>query len=150
MSTATALAPATPTPEEQAILAAYQKTKRHGLEFGRLCYDYGQKYGAQGSANNGLAQFLRKSNINEGTAYYWIAKHKASIGEGIPCPSCTETFPSKSQLKKHQRKAHAVPTAPRDIYAQVAPTPQMPTAVPAVKDDPELTGCACTTRIRAS
>jgi hypothetical protein len=70
--------------EEQAILAAYQKTETHGLEFGRLCYDYREKHGAQGSrTGSGLAQILRKLGIKEGKAYYWLAAYEVSIGERV-------------------------------------------------------------------
>jgi len=99
--------------EESAILAVWEQGKKHNLELGRLLYGYGEKYGAQGSAGNGLAQFLRKSNINEGVAYYWVNEFKASTGKGIPCPNCERTFPSKTKLKKHQNKAH--PTEPTPI-----------------------------------
>ena len=121
MSTATALAPETPAAtapvqerqsQESAILAAYHQTERNGLEFGRLCYEYGERYGAQGSANSGLAQFLRKSGIKEGRAYYWVAEYKASIKLGIPCLACDETFPSKTKLKKHINKNHPETLAP--------------------------------------
>jgi hypothetical protein len=108
--------------EESAILAVWSEGRKHNIEFGRLCYEYGQKYGAQGSANNGLAQFLRKSNINEGVAYYWINEFKASVGAGIPCPDCTETFPSKTKLRKHQHRAHGT----SDAAVKPAPVPVEP------------------------
>ena len=81
--------------EEQAILAAYQKTERHGLESGRLCYDYRAKYGEQGSrTGGGLAQLLRKLNIKEGKAYYWVAAYEESIGERAKPVASTNTAPA--------------------------------------------------------
>jgi hypothetical protein len=86
-STQTAPIPAVPTPEEQAILAAYPKTETNGLEFGRLCYDYREKHSAQGSrTGGGLAQLLRKLGIKEGKAYYWIAAYEETIGVRQPAP----------------------------------------------------------------
>jgi hypothetical protein len=112
--------------EESAILAAYQQSEKHGIEFGRLCFEYGEKYGAQGSAGDGLAQFLRKSGIKEGRAYYWIAEYKASVGQGIPCEHCSETFPSKTKLKKHLNKAHPE-TQPYRALAPKAKSIELPT-----------------------
>jgi hypothetical protein len=97
MTTATALAPSTvSTTEEQAILAAYQKTKRHGLEFGKLCYDYREKYGAQGSHQGlGFEQLCTKLEIPRRTAYYWIAKYEESIGLDLHCAHCGSTDAAK-------------------------------------------------------
>ena len=114
--------------EESAILAVWSEGRKHNIEFGRLCYEYGQKYGAQGSADNGLAQFLRKSNINEGVAYYWINEFKASVGAGVPCPNCTETFPSKTKLKRHRVKVHALVSP--DVPTQTAPPSTLPEVQP--------------------
>jgi hypothetical protein len=70
--------------------AAYQKAEPLGIDFGKACYELRKAYGAQGSrTGKGLAQLLRKLGIKEGKAYYWIAEYKASVGQGIPCPSCT-------------------------------------------------------------
>jgi len=124
--------------EESAIIAVWNEGKRHNKEFGRLCYAYGEKYGAQGSAGNGLAQFLRKSNINEGIAYYWINEFKASTGLGIPCPDCTETFPSKTKLKKHQHKVHPespIATESVQIETSDAEVQEPSTPIYAIKND---------------
>jgi hypothetical protein len=76
---ATALAPATPTPEEQAILDAYQKTERHGLEFGRPCYEYRAKSEVV-SGGTTFNQTLDKLEIPHSSAYRWIARYEISIG----------------------------------------------------------------------
>ena len=123
--------------EESAILAVWEHGKKHNIEFGRLCYEYGQKYGAQGSANSGLAQFLRKHSINEGVAYYWIGVHKASVGKGVPCPHCTDTFPSKTQLKKHESKAHPSVRVPYAVknYSDINPETGRPYNTPSSRPE---------------
>jgi hypothetical protein len=117
------------------IGAAWQSHKKSTRDFGRVCHEWAQRFekskGGYGSNGTGLSEILNVLNIPRHIVDYAISVHKASIGEGIPCPSCRETFPSKTQLRKHQHKKHAVPNA------QVAPTPQMPTAASAVEDDPE-------------
>jgi len=69
-----------------ADAAIWGQSKRPNIEFGRLCYEYGQKHGAQGSrSGRGLAPILKKLNIKEGTAYYWIAKYRvASLKSIVP------------------------------------------------------------------
>jgi transposase-like protein len=70
---------------EQEIGTAWQNCQRPNLEFGKVCYDWREKFSAQGSrTGQGLAQILRKLEINEGTAYYWIYRYEVSIGKRAP------------------------------------------------------------------
>lgn len=137
MSTAAIIEQAQPSTilrdvEESAILAVWEQGKKHNIEFGRLCYEYSEKYGAQGSAGNGLAQFLRKHSINEGVAYYWIAEFKAKNGKGIPCPDCELTFPSKKKLGKHRHQAHPAirPEHAVENYSDINPETGRPYNAP--------------------
>ena len=122
----TITAPSTTTEGTQRLMAqtdigaAWESHKKDGLEFGRVCYGWSQRLekskGGYGSKGEGqLGEILRVLDIPDYIVKYWISRYKASIGEGIPCSLCTDTFPSKTQLKKHQRKDHqefAQPIAP--------------------------------------
>jgi hypothetical protein len=66
--------------EISAAWCAYQQTEHYGLEFGRVCCEWRDKFGAQGSrTGKGLAQILRKLDppCKEGKAYYWINEYEA-------------------------------------------------------------------------
>jgi hypothetical protein len=65
-----------------AYQQAYQETEHRGLDFGRVCCDWRDKFGAQGRKGQGLAQILRKLDprCKEGKAYYWMDEYEQSIG----------------------------------------------------------------------
>jgi transposase-like protein len=70
---------------EQEIGTAWQNCQRPNLEFGEVLYKWREQFSAQGSrTGRGLAQILRKLEINEGAAYYWIYRYEVSTGERAP------------------------------------------------------------------
>jgi hypothetical protein len=65
----------------------YQTVEHHGLAFGKVCYEWREKFSAQGSrTGGGLAQILRKLGIKAGKVYYWIAEYEILIGVRQPKP----------------------------------------------------------------
>jgi hypothetical protein len=108
------------------IGTAWQSYKKNTLEFGRVCYGWAQHFekskGGRGTKGEGqLSEILRVLSIPQYVVDYAISVYKASIGDGIPCDHCTETFPSKTQLKRHQHKKHpatfAAPQYPVSDYS---------------------------------
>lgn len=93
-----------------AIGAAWQTHKRSTLDFGLVCYGWALRLdkskGGYGTNGAGLSEILNVLGIPRHVVDYAISVYKASIGQGIPCEHCTETFPSKTQLKKHQHNKH--------------------------------------------
>ena len=71
--------------EATAIVAAYQSLKKHGLEFGRLCYNF-RKRSKVVSGGTTFDSTLDRLNIPHATAYRWIAKYEESIGVREPAP----------------------------------------------------------------
>ena len=139
MLTAQAAAPFPPlsetqntvSPDTQRLMAqtdigtAWESHKHNGLAFGRQCHEWGEKFKAQGSRHGSTFQEILKGlDIPRHIADYWADKHKASIGQGIPCEHCTETFPSKTQLKKHQHNKHPelFQGTPRAPFVPALPT----------------------------
>lgn len=69
---------------EQQIQAAwqtYQSVERHGLEFGRVCYEWQQKLAEQGQRvkGRGVSPILDKLGISKSTAYWWISRYRATF-----------------------------------------------------------------------
>jgi uncharacterized C2H2 Zn-finger protein len=102
-----------PSSPSQALAAvelgtAWANHKKNGLEFGRVCSEWRTKFKAQGTHTGAsFSGILKSLDIPRHIADYWADKFEFETGKhSIPCPECTETFPSKKQLKKHQRKAH--------------------------------------------
>jgi uncharacterized C2H2 Zn-finger protein len=103
----------TPSLTSQALAAvelgtAWANHKKNGLEFGRVCSEWRTKFKAQGTHTDAsFSGILKSLDIPRHIADYWADQYEFRTGKhSIPCPECTETFPSKNQLKKHQRKAH--------------------------------------------
>lgn len=59
----------------------YQAVEKHGLNFGRVCYDWRTRFKAQGQKGKGLLATLQEVGIPIRTAYYWIHRYEESIGE---------------------------------------------------------------------
>jgi len=116
---------------QQEISTAWQSHKQNGLAFGRTCHEWGEKFKAQGSHNGSAFQnVLNSLEIPRHIADFWAMKYKASIGEGIRCPSCSSTFPSPTQLKRHQNKTHP------EIFHRKPATPAPPAVeVPKIKSE---------------
>jgi hypothetical protein len=118
-----------PSSPSQALAAvelgtAWANHKKNGLEFGRVCSEWRTKFKAQGTHTDAsFSGILKSLDIPRHIADYWADKYEFETGKhSIPCPECTETFPSKNQLKKHQRKAHpkmsGTPTYAVEDYSQ--------------------------------
>jgi len=102
-----------PSSPSQALAAvelgtAWANHKKNGLEFGRVCSEWRTKYKAQGTHTDAsFSGILKSLDIPRHIADYWADQYEFKTGKhSILCPECTETFPSKNQLKKHQRKTH--------------------------------------------
>lgn len=59
---------------------AFQQAEKLGLDFGRVCAEWRDKFKAQGKKGQGLRQILTKLEIKPGKAYYWINEYEVSIG----------------------------------------------------------------------
>lgn len=73
------------TQAEQEIAAAWrncQKAERTGIEFGRICYEWREKFGAKGKRIKGMGvtAIWQKLNIPERSAYRWIEAYEESAG----------------------------------------------------------------------
>jgi hypothetical protein len=128
--TTTAIIELAPFDEKAAraeIQIAWENHKRNGMEFGRVCYEWtarvAKSKGGHGSAGQGLSEILRVLGIDRYVFDYWVKKYECSIGQGIPCPYCTQTFPSKSKLKQHKYKAHGAPVSKPEPVKPIAPKP---------------------------
>lgn len=70
--------------EIRAAWSAYQTVERHGLEFGRVCYEWQQKFKVRGfrgdAKGEGIYAILHKCGIPPRTAYFWITRYKESQG----------------------------------------------------------------------
>src|SRR5208283_3255449 len=119
-------APSSPGQELAAaeLGTAWANHKKNGLEFGRVCSEWRTKFKAQGTHTDAsFSGILKSLDIPRHIADYWADQYEFKTGKhSIPCPECTETFPSKNQLKKHQHKAHlkmsGTPTYPVEDYSQ--------------------------------
>lgn len=73
-----------PSKAEQNIAAAwkaYRETEKYGLRFGKVCCEWRDEFGAQGSrTGGGLRPILDKVGIPKSTAYWWMEQYEISIG----------------------------------------------------------------------
>jgi hypothetical protein len=75
------------TMKEQAVAeikAAWQKTEKYNLEFGRVCCEWRDKFkqkktGPQ-SKGTGFIPILKKTCVPISTAYWWMERYEVSIG----------------------------------------------------------------------
>jgi hypothetical protein len=75
------------TMREQAVAeikAAWQKTEKYNLEFGRVCCEWRDKFkqrktGPQ-SKGTGFIPILKKTGVPISTAYWWMERYEVSIG----------------------------------------------------------------------
>jgi hypothetical protein len=77
--------PSTMTLKQQSlaeIKAAWQKTEKYNLEFGKVCYEWRNQFKAQGfrKEGDGVCAILDKLRIPRSTAYFWMNKYEVSIG----------------------------------------------------------------------
>jgi hypothetical protein len=73
------------TLKEQAlaeIKAAWQKTEKYNLEFGKVCCEWRDKFRARGfrKRGDGVVPCLEYLGIPISTAYFWMNKYEMSIG----------------------------------------------------------------------
>jgi hypothetical protein len=81
--------------EATVLVAAYQSLRKHGLEFGRLCYNF-RKRSKVVSGGTTFDSTLDKLDIPRSSAYRWIARYEESIGVR-PAPK-VEKKPVQSAL----------------------------------------------------
>jgi Domain of unknown function (DUF4338) len=82
-ATAPALAPAITDGEFELTQAweRYQTVEKHGLDFGKVCYDLRNQFRAQGShKGRGFEQLCTKLSVPRRTAYFWIGRYEESVG----------------------------------------------------------------------
>jgi hypothetical protein len=88
---------------KQEIAAAwneYQQTERHGMEFGRVCYQWRETFKSKAgckSKGKGIRPILEEFGIPTSTAYYWIKRHELSVGLKLPTPSPKSVFEELSK-----------------------------------------------------
>jgi hypothetical protein len=92
--------------EATAIVAAYQSLTKHGIEFGRLCYNF-RKRSEVVSGGTTFTSTLDRLNIPHATAYRWIARYEESIGKRVLEPA----------VKKPVQSVQVVP--PASLASQV-------------------------------
>lgn len=96
----------------QELTTAWENHRRNGLDFGRVCYEVRQSSevplskGGWGTEGEGLSGILTALDIPRHIFDYWCKKYECSVGKGIPCHKCAETFPSRRQLARHLLRAH--------------------------------------------
>lgn len=70
--------------EIQPLWEAYQRsarrTEEQGVELGRICHKWQQKFGAQGKKGEGLHAILQEVNLPDRTAYHWINRYEICTG----------------------------------------------------------------------
>jgi hypothetical protein len=126
--------------EIQAAWQAYQTVEKHGLDFGKVCYDQRAK-GEVVQGGTTFSRTLDKLNIPRRTAYYWIHSYEISIGVREQQPE--KVVPSSPlagvQMKRGDfLKSIAPVAAPSNPEALSADQPTELTAAPAIESDPEL------------
>ncbi|MDR3747103.1 MAG: hypothetical protein P4M04_02940 [Acidobacteriota bacterium] len=61
----------------------YQTTEKHGIELGRVLFEYRDSHkskGGHGSQGSGLVQLLNELGIAHSTAYWWLNRYEVSLG----------------------------------------------------------------------
>ncbi|HUO18118.1 MAG TPA: hypothetical protein VMX38_24300 [Verrucomicrobiae bacterium] len=72
--------------EIKAAWQQYRATEKYGLEFGKVCCEWRDKFGQKRTGpltkGTGLAQILSQLNppCKEGKAYYWMNQYEISTG----------------------------------------------------------------------
>jgi hypothetical protein len=107
--------------EKELVAAwqAYQKTEKHGLEFGRVCWVWRNEFKAQGSHKGlGFEQLCTKLSIPRRTAYHWMNEYELSIGVKIPRPK-----PESEPVPTEPEKPEIGPTALLDQSPELKSEP---------------------------
>jgi hypothetical protein len=110
--------------EAQAIVAAYQSLKKHGLEFGRLCYTFRERtkrpdgFRVSSETQNSFDSTLDKLDIPRATAYRWIARYEEHVGKRELKPKPHDTpEPSEEVVEPTTKPTQPiVRTYPREDY----------------------------------
>jgi hypothetical protein len=105
------------------IKAAWQKTEKYNLEFGKVCYEWRNKFKAQGfrKEGDGVCAILDKLRIPRSTAYFWMNKYEISIGlkPARPTKETTEV-PSVWTRADEKRANRSDPIAGMEGYKLLA------------------------------
>ena len=100
------------------IAAAWERcrdSEHYGMEFGKVCYEWREKFTAQGKKGKGLRAILHQVNIPVRTAYWWIDRYEVAAGLKPPraktpdfryatSPNGHTTWELKSWLQKSIRR----------------------------------------------
>ncbi|HXM59458.1 MAG TPA: hypothetical protein VN950_01290 [Terriglobales bacterium] len=144
-SAQTAPIPATLTPEEQAILTAYQQHKavdvltelttlwqecqaveRRGVHVGERLYKLRELHSAQGNhTGKGFLQLLQQAGWVQRTAYYWLNKYEETIGvrpAPTAAPAVTEDDPELAAMFEQGKPADYTYQAPSTEPKEVVPS----------------------------
>jgi len=79
----------------------YQQTERHGMEFGRVCYQWRETFKSKAgckSKGTGIRPILEEFGIPTSTAYFWIKRYESSIGVKHPTPPQKSVFEELSKV----------------------------------------------------
>jgi transposase-like protein len=83
--------------EAQALVAAYAALSKHGLEFGRLCYNF-RKRSEVVQGGTTFKDTLARLDIPKSTAYFWIARYEEKyLGRVKPAKPITPELPEESE-----------------------------------------------------
>jgi hypothetical protein len=104
---------------EAEALTAWRKYRRSeplGEEFGAKMYALQQELTAQGKKDGGLKAWLQQNDIPRSTAYFWIHRHRVSIGECVESEPTRESEPTNPPFQSTPISHEAVHTYPVEDY----------------------------------
>ena len=96
----------------------YKATEKYGLEFGRVCCEWRDKFkqkktGPQ-SKGTGFIPILEQTGIPTSTAYWWMERYEISVGKKQtveepqkPTSTATATFAETSEPEKYTPEEYA-------------------------------------------
>jgi len=113
--------------EIKAAWQQYRTTEKYGLEFGKVCCEWREKFGQQRTGpltkGTGLAQILSQLNppCKEGKAYYWMNQYEISTGAKAAKPEKQKPeAPSPWTPDNEKRANRSEPIACMDGYKLLA------------------------------
>lgn len=76
------------------ITAAWKDFEKRSISFGKLLFDWRERFSAQGNhAGDGFLPLLQEAGVPQRTAYYWINKYEVLIGLRQPKVETEPTEP---------------------------------------------------------
>jgi hypothetical protein len=111
--------------EVQQAWTAYRTTEKHGVELGRVLFEYRETHkskGGFGSEGKGLVQLLNELVIPRSTAYWWIDRYEISVG--LKAPKETQLPPVPSTEATQSFEPEGEPQSGRETNPDPEPEPE--------------------------